>query len=605
MVYDVLKVRTLVDEATTAAVRAASFEGSALDAVGGGHSGSNSRLSKERKLRMREQAAQKLALAYRTDEIACSVASMQGTSTLEDIGGAVLQRNPGSGDAKYVDFFHEKIPSRHVAETTTVEPLLRILDGGSTGSGSGSGGRHFDGRAEVLRTCATVRVFLDDLEGAARDLTEALAETKHRSQLLHAEGKADAGSDSSRGQEVEKRTARRMPDAPLPESERPSGLEGQLLFNRACVYLSMACKSVPGCFPTDSKPTANGTTTYATNTTSADTSTPPTPETTNADTETDTDTHQTEKRRLVKTYAKRAIRDLSAFLDGLHYSPNLPLQAARDFNLCVEAATLRKKTPRYTESDSSSTSYTVYTISQLFAAVPPSDLPPFPPAEAATAASTSTETCEFVTFHPLLEEALHQLLMAHCLAQTSTRELQRHAHMAARLVRLADAYPIFQLNHCAARVDWVEIIRLCGSNNSNSNTNSSIIPDDDNASWDSLCEPPRWRSAAQRMAEVAMAGTRPNVKLAAQIRRLKYEDAQAERASAANALLAADEDGGAAAAGGGGDEEGGGGKGWGDVMGRDLTPVTERAGLVARWVLEVPVVTGVVRRKKPKKGKKT
>lgn len=212
-----------MDEATTAAVKAASFETSALDAMaGGGHSG-NPRLSRERKLRTREQAAQKLAQAYRVDEIACSVASMQGTSTLEDIGAVVLQRNPDSVDALYVDFFHEKIPSRQVAETTTVEPLLRILENGpssssSGGSNSASGGgagnntRHVDVRPEVLRTCATVRVFLDDLDGAARDLTEALADTRHRKQLLH--------TGEQQQQEIDKISAKKTPDAPVPESER-------------------------------------------------------------------------------------------------------------------------------------------------------------------------------------------------------------------------------------------------------------------------------------------------------------------------------------------------------------------------------------------------
>jgi hypothetical protein len=552
IVFDVLKVRTLVDEATSAAVKAASYETSAFDNMIG-HSGIP-RLSKERKLRMREQAAQKLGQAYRTDEIACSVASMQGSSTLEDIGSAVLQRNPDSIEARYVNFFHEKIPSRHVAETTSVQPLLDILESGEM--------RHINGRPEVLRTCATVRVFLEDLEGAVRDLTEALAEAKHRSQLLH----ADLNGNST-GKEIEKRVVKQLPDTPVPEGERPSGLEGQLLFNRACIYLNMACKLIPSCISPTSTPAATP------NGNGAVTEDVPSPSTNGDQEPTDADKLQAERRRQVKTYAKRAIRDFTAFLDSLHYSPDFPISAARDFNRCVEAATLRKKTPPY--ADLSNTPHTVYPLSQLFAAVPPSDLPEFPPPEDTT--NKGTETCEFATFHPLLEEALHQLLMSHCLAQTSTKEIQRHASMAARLTRLNDAYPMFQLNHSSARVDWAEILRLC----------PSLLPDP-SSTWDTLCEPPRWRSTAQRMAEVAMAGTRPNLKLAAQVRRLKYNDAQAERASAASALVSEEDDALT---------------GWGDVMGRDLTPVTERAGLVGRWVGEVPTVTGVVRRrKKAKKG---
>ena len=60
---------------------------------------------------MREQAIQKLSKAYHLDEIACSVATMQSASPLEDVASLLLQRNPQDPDGKYVHFFHEKIPS--------------------------------------------------------------------------------------------------------------------------------------------------------------------------------------------------------------------------------------------------------------------------------------------------------------------------------------------------------------------------------------------------------------------------------------------------------------------------------------------------------------
>ena len=61
---------------------------------------------------MREQASQKLARAYRIDEIATSFATMQGASALEEVSRLVLNRNPQDSDAKYVQFFHTKVPSR-------------------------------------------------------------------------------------------------------------------------------------------------------------------------------------------------------------------------------------------------------------------------------------------------------------------------------------------------------------------------------------------------------------------------------------------------------------------------------------------------------------
>lgn len=64
--------------------------------------------------RLRALAVQKLAAAYAADEIASSVMVMQGGSVFDDIAGRVLKYDPNDADAKYVHFFHEKIPSRYV-----------------------------------------------------------------------------------------------------------------------------------------------------------------------------------------------------------------------------------------------------------------------------------------------------------------------------------------------------------------------------------------------------------------------------------------------------------------------------------------------------------
>ena len=86
---------------------------------------------------------------------------MQSASPLEEVASLVLQRNPQDADAKYVHFFHEKIPSRQLAQCTNLDALSEIISEKST-------------QGEPLRTRATVRTFKEDFEGAIADLTEAL-----------------------------------------------------------------------------------------------------------------------------------------------------------------------------------------------------------------------------------------------------------------------------------------------------------------------------------------------------------------------------------------------------------------------------------------------
>lgn len=149
----ILQIRRFVDEATDLAVRAssglsavelgsvrntASYNGTTWAAaqslglnppgpnVGGGR---NPGLSANRIHRLRCLAVQKLAQAYRMDEVAASVLIMQGGSVFDDVAERVLKHgestrcqflnalfkpslDPSNPDAKYVHFFHEKIPSR-------------------------------------------------------------------------------------------------------------------------------------------------------------------------------------------------------------------------------------------------------------------------------------------------------------------------------------------------------------------------------------------------------------------------------------------------------------------------------------------------------------
>ncbi|KXH64106.1 hypothetical protein CSAL01_09429 [Colletotrichum salicis] len=464
--FDLLKIRRLVDEATNLAVRAASdIATPTLTNVHGGLNGHMSslgfgvgnghgtKLSKERKFRMREQASQKLARAYRLDEIACSVATMQGASTLEEIGSLVLQRSRDDPDARYVHFFHEKIPSRQLAECTSLAPLDNIISVHPT-------------EAEVLRTRATVRIFKDDYIGAASDLSLAL-QVHHYHQPPHA---------APASQEVELTTAsRRIPDVILTEEQQPSSLETQLLFQRAGAYLTIACQHVAAGLPDTPANGDTGRANGANGATTSDKVDGQSPGSMMADKEA---AHiRLEKRKVVKTYAKKALRDYMAYLSNFHYTPDQPLKIARDFTEKVNLAAQGYRNPRVPDSGSI-LPYKAFALSELFAAVPPADIPPYPSQVLVRSSGpVQPNNYETITYHPLLTEALHSLLLCHCLVQTSTKELLRHAHMVARLARLADGYPLFQASRSPARADWIEVLRRAENWIQMS------------ASWEHLCAP--------------------------------------------------------------------------------------------------------------------
>lgn len=144
------EIRRLVDDAADLALRAASGivgpSGPSPDIAflaggntyGSGTNGNNtnsnpggrkSTLSTLRLNRMRAQAVEKLAAAYRIDEVATCVMVMKGTSALEDLADRVLRQgecyllyaqspahlpsaDSSNIDAQYVRFFHQKVPSR-------------------------------------------------------------------------------------------------------------------------------------------------------------------------------------------------------------------------------------------------------------------------------------------------------------------------------------------------------------------------------------------------------------------------------------------------------------------------------------------------------------
>ena len=506
--YDLVKIRRAVDEATNLAVRATSgltssalssslnagngmLGGAAALGIGYGGGGGSAKLSRERKHRMRELATQKLSQAYHLDEIAASVATMQSTSTLEDVAQLVLQRSATDIDAKYVHFFHEKIPSRMMAQCTPLDVLNEII-----------AERPNDG--SPLRTRALTRIFKEDYTNAARDLTEGLAICRfmiaqHRTgkdQLVLARTmKEQYGRDWRSEMKVE-------------EEDQPNSLESQLLFHRAGVYFTIACQHIDAAL--DGLKEAEQANQKMNGSLNPEEDEPPP---LNA-AEKEAHHRRLEARKVVKTNAKRALRDYIAFLSHFDYTPGLASEIAEEFLRRVNSAAngynnkpaKSSGTPRLLDSPSNPSSpvsdalvphrkpspnYSdrsnwpqlpppeIYQVSQLFSSTPPTSLPPYPNSNGASftsstpssiqqsaasaAASAFADSHEAITYHPLLTDALHSLLLCHALLQTSPKELLRHAHNAARLARVCDGYPIFLAARSPARADWIEVLRRAGN----------------------------------------------------------------------------------------------------------------------------------------------
>jgi len=474
-----VRIRRLIDDATSLAVRAANgttafalnsslnsshgyLNGADADILGISHSrggGTNAKLSSERKFRMREHATSKLSHAYRLDEIAASVATMQSASALEEVAKHVLQRNDRDPEAQYVHFFHEKIPSRAMAECTSLKPLTDIINQRPT-------------EAAAYRTRAVTRIFKEDFHAAARDLTEGLATQR----LYH-------GHRSDQLDLVLAKDAVKLSHAKLDESDYPSSMEPQLLFHRANVYLTMACQHIaPALKRPDSAPS---------NEQMLGEQELPLPESPHLKEEARA---RMEARKLVRTYAKRALRDYTAFLSHFDYTPGLSAEFTEAFLDKVASMTntqsggsrsqrlldvgahsqhgLSEALVKYERRRNNDPNDqfpqipkpAVHKLSELFNAVPPQGLPPYPP-DAQTAQARQhpvfslPDFSEAITYHPLLTDVLHSLLLCHCLVQTSVKEHQRHAYMAARISRVCDGYPIFLAARSPSRADWVEVLR--------------------------------------------------------------------------------------------------------------------------------------------------
>ncbi|KDQ31479.1 hypothetical protein PLEOSDRAFT_1054549 [Pleurotus ostreatus PC15] len=276
---NVTSIRRLIDEAAELSVRASSGLSAAelgslrggsngiyinpwvtsqplgFNAFGQTNGGRNVAMSAMRVHRLRALAVQKLAQAYKADEIASSVMVMQGGSVFDDVAERVLKVDPNDIDAKYVHFFHEKIPSRQLAESTTTQVLDELISAQPN-------------CLEFYRTRGIVHCFRDEYPQAARDFTHALreargarkAKTSHLnhvsssdSQRVTKNGKRRKGSGNKTngqappsGTSVNAENSVEGPDGetlflhPSVLPSAPDPIEPQVLFLRGASYLQHA-----------------------------------------------------------------------------------------------------------------------------------------------------------------------------------------------------------------------------------------------------------------------------------------------------------------------------------------------------------------------------
>ena len=607
--FDLVKIRRLIEDATSLAVRAANGTASSslhtsLNAangilngsdaeilgIGSARGGGDAKLSRERKHRMREHATQKLAHAYRLDEIASSVAMMQSASALEDVAKHVLQRDEQNVDAIYVHHHHEKIPSMAVAEYTSLDPLTEVI-------------RQIPTDPSALRTRAVTRTFMDDFEGVVRDCTEGL--TVHR--MFHAQPLTDQ-RDLILAKDAAKVGREPRSGARLEEKDHPSSLEPQLLFHRAGAYLTLACENIGRALYGSRGGGAsqhNGTGTAAS-------------------LEEEQNKARADSRKLVRTNAKRALRDYLAFLSHLDYTPGLSAEYTDAFLQRVGSgaphgngddrllgisshmdAGLSEALVKYERQNQSPNmpqipKPAIYQLKDLFAAVPPADVLPHPSEQDTTSeqgypAFSLPDFSEAVTYHPLLTDVLHSVLLCHCLIQTSTKELRRHAYMTARVARICDGYSIFTAARSPARADWIEVLRR---------TNNWVGLA---STWETLCTPapapgnqsPRHNTAEIRQTRIkrealieALADERgldeesftANLK-ARELRAAREEEDVARKEYNRTKLIdatATDQN----------DTKDGISSSlpprWAQVEGKEYPITTDRAEALVRWILEAP-----------------
>jgi hypothetical protein len=491
-----------------------------------------------------------------------------------------------------------------------------------------------------LRTRALTRIFKEDYVNSAKDLSEALSIARYM-MAQHGAGK-DQLVLAKTLQEQYGRDWRQ--EVKIPDEDQPNSLETQLLFHRAGVYFTIATGHVHAALDglqeaEEAKARRDA------QVAEGKEPEPMTPQ------ESQANHLRLEARKQVRQNAKRALRDYVAFLSHFDYTPGISADLAEEFlrrlgnsangngtngyggndkikpnmNRLIES-TNGASTPisealvphRGPSSKSTSDRASwpklpppeIFKVSQLFDAAPPTSLPPYPvpkgARDAASAAATAfADSHESITYHPLITDALHSLLLCHALIQTPPKEHLRHACNAARLARVCDGYPIFLAARSPARADWIEVLRRAGNWIGLS------------GSWENLCRPAplpghneltgknggkgsgetdaqrRERQKHEAILE-ALADERvvdeESFQRAVRAReRRNREDEEAEKRRQAS-------------------PEGEGTspappKRWAQDDGREYPISTERAEAISRWVRDAPPVGETSGSKKKKKGK--
>ena len=310
----VTTIRRLIDEASELAVRASSgMSAAALGSIRGGvgpniHTspwalaqslgmnplgdpggGRNVAMSAMRIHRLRALAVQKLAAAYRADEIASSVMVMQGGSIFEDIAERVLKVGASSFFRAFVNvnltdslkirmmqmpsmftFSTKRYPhgwspclssfcgsyspgeDRQLAESTTTAVLDELI-------------KAYPQRLELYRTRGIVRTFRDEYSAAVKDFTHALKESRalRKARTFHRKGSHASQNNKGKG-DKRKRDDKKKSNGQAPPNgtsdadggdtseaetppvhpsilpDAPEPIEPQLLFLRAAAYLQNA-----------------------------------------------------------------------------------------------------------------------------------------------------------------------------------------------------------------------------------------------------------------------------------------------------------------------------------------------------------------------------
>jgi hypothetical protein len=417
-----------------------------------------------------------------------------------------------------VHFFHEKIPSRAMEQCTPLDPLDEVISS-----------LPMEQQAPPLRTRALVQIFKRQWEGAILDLTMALRITEEiRRSHKPDQQQLELASRMREEQETWNKGYRDWRAVPqLKDEEQPSSLEKQLLFNRAGVYLALACQSVHTALDglkEYQEAQANGEA-HKMDARAQDV--------------------RLDARKRVKGFAKKAIKDYMAFIEHFDYTPGLSFEITNEIMRRVHDLANGNKTQtplpksRLVEVNASDDESSqsdgangipndsnalvkhqnptsepfelgedgwpkfpapkIYPVSALFAEKPLPDLPP-DDANGGTYANKPLHNAfkrEAVTYHPLMLDALHSLLLAHALIQTSAKEHLRHAHNTARLARIADGYPLFSAARSPARADWIEVLRRA------SNWIGLSVP------WQKMCTPAPLPDEAGGWAKESTAASSP------------------------------------------------------------------------------------------------